>query len=153
MPTAYIGIGSNLGKKRDNCRKAIEMMAKEGLSIRALSSFYEMEPWGVKKQPAFVNMALMVETALKPKGLLKTLLRIEDKMGRVRDFMWGPRLIDLDILLYDEMVIEEPELQVPHPLMHERVFVLEPLAEIAPRLRHPVLKKTIKELLIELKAG
>jgi 2-amino-4-hydroxy-6-hydroxymethyldihydropteridine diphosphokinase len=150
MPIAYIGIGSNLGNRRENCEKAISLLIKKGIKITKRSSFYETEPWGMKDQPKFINMAVEVETLLKPEELLKTLKKIEIEIGRYRGKRWGPRVIDLDILFYNDMIIKTPELEIPHPLTQEREFVLKPLSEIAPDKIHPVLNKSIKELLAGL---
>lgn len=150
MSTVHIGIGSNLGDREQHCLKAIRLFSDKGVLVRRRSSMYETEPWGVKDQPRFVNMAIEGETALTPARLLEVLKMIEDEVGRVETFRWGPRVIDLDILLYDDLVMSTPELTIPHPRMHEREFVLRPLAEIAPDKTHPVLKKTVKELLSDL---
>jgi len=111
---------------------------------------YETEPWGERNQPRFINMAIEGETRLTPVRLLEVLKMIEDEVGRKETFRWGPRVIDLDILLYDDLVMDTSELIIPHPRMHEREFVLRPLAEIAPDKIHPVLKKTIRKLLCDL---
>ena len=147
MAVVYIGIGSNLGNKRDNCLKAVESLEKSGLRITKRSSLHETEPWGVKEQPKFINMAVEADTDLPPRELLLLLKKIEDAMGRERMTRWGPRIIDLDILLYNDLQMKEPDLQIPHPLMHERDFVLEPLSEIAPEKVHPVLSRKIRDLL------
>jgi 2-amino-4-hydroxy-6-hydroxymethyldihydropteridine diphosphokinase len=146
MPTVYLGIGSNLGDREDNCRKAIDLLMESGLKVVKKSSMHETEPWGVKGQPRFINMAVETETELRPREMLNVLKAIEKRMGRVEAERYGPRIIDLDILLYDSLVIDEPDLKIPHPLMHEREFVLKPLSEIAPDVVHPVLKKTIREI-------
>lgn len=150
MPIAYLGIGSNLGERRNNCLIALRLLAEKGVIIRKASSFYETEPWGIKEQPDFINMAAEVETDLPPDELLKVIKGIEREMGRKETFRWGPRIIDIDILLYNDMIYESADLRIPHPLMHEREFVLEPLSEIAPERVHPLLKKTIIELLRSL---
>ncbi|MHB8174010.1 MAG: 2-amino-4-hydroxy-6-hydroxymethyldihydropteridine diphosphokinase [Nitrospirota bacterium] len=145
---AYIGLGSNLGDRAGNIKKAVQLLEKSpGIKVVKLSPFYETEPVGDVPQGKFINAAAEVYTALFPLGLLALCRGIEDALGRVRTVKWGPRTIDLDILLYDEEVIETGELAVPHPLMHEREFVLKPLSDIAPDAYHPVLRKTVLELL------
>ncbi|NWF98975.1 MAG: 2-amino-4-hydroxy-6-hydroxymethyldihydropteridine diphosphokinase [Nitrospirae bacterium] len=151
MSTVYLGIGSNLGDRVDNCKRAIELLKEEGIIIQKESSIYETEPWGVKEQPIFVNMVIEAETVMEPFDLLRVLKNIEKKMGRKETFHWGPRIIDLDILLYDNMVINNEKLNIPHKNMHERYFVLKPLSEIAGDIRHPVLQLNIKELLQRIK--
>ncbi len=146
MAIVYVGIGSNLGDRERNCLRAIELMEERSLKVNRRSRMYETEPWGVKDQPRFINMAVSVETALDPRKLLGLLKDVEKLMGREETGRYGPRIIDLDILLYDSLVVKEPGLEIPHPLMHEREFVLVPLADITPDTVHPVLKKTIREL-------
>jgi 2-amino-4-hydroxy-6-hydroxymethyldihydropteridine diphosphokinase len=146
MATVYIGIGSNLGDREGNCLRAIELMEERGLEVKGRSRTYETEPWGVKDQPRFINMAVSVETELAPQKLLSLLKEIEKLLGRTETVRYGPRTIDLDILLYDTLVVKEGDMEIPHPLMHERDFVLVPLAEIAPEAVHPVMGKTIREL-------
>mgnify|MGYP001044482987 CR=1 FL=1 len=150
MAIAYIGIGSNLGNRQKNCLRAIELLEKRGIIVKKKSSMYETEPWGVKDQPQFINMALEVETELEPHELLRTLKDVEREVGRGVTFKWGPRIIDLDILLFNDLFLREDNLQIPHPLMHERDFVLKPLCEIAPERIHPLLKVSICDLLQEL---
>ncbi|MGB9716249.1 MAG: 2-amino-4-hydroxy-6-hydroxymethyldihydropteridine diphosphokinase [Thermodesulfovibrionales bacterium] len=141
MAIAYIGIGSNLGNRQENCIHAIDLLEKNGITVKKRSSMYETKPWGMKDQPDFINMALEIETDLDPKELLKILKNIEKEIGRKESFKWGPRVIDLDILLFNDLILSEDDLKIPHPLMHERNFVLKPLCEIAPDKIHPVLKK------------
>jgi len=150
MSTAYIGIGSNLGKRQENCLRAIELIEKKGILVKKRSSLYETEPWGVKDQPLFINMSIEVVTDFKPLEFLHVLKDIERETGRKESGRWGPRVIDLDILLFDDIVMEEDGLTIPHPLLHERDFVLRPLHEIAPNATHPVFKMTIHELLHRL---
>ncbi len=150
MPIAYIGIGSNLGKKEENCEKAITLLIDNGIKVFNRSSMIETEPWGVKEQPRFINMAVEIETCLEPGELLSLLERIESELGRRPGIRWGPRVMDLDVLLYSDLIIKTPELEIPHPGTYDRNFVLRPLAEIAPDKVHPVLKKSIKELLGEI---
>jgi len=151
MSTVYIGIGSNLGDRHKNCLRAIELLRQNGLLVTKQSSMHETEPWGVTEQPEFVNMAVEAETELAPIKLLEMLKKIEKDMGRQDTIRWGPRIIDLDILLYDNIILRTDSLTIPHPLMHEREFVLEPLSEIAGDLIQPVLKKSIADLLKETK--
>jgi 2-amino-4-hydroxy-6-hydroxymethyldihydropteridine diphosphokinase len=151
LATAYIGIGSNLGDRLGYIREAIAKLEQsQEIEIRGTSSVYETEPVGHKEQPCFLNAVLELNTALEPVNLLEHLLGIENQMGRKRDRARGPRNIDLDLLLYDDVVINSDELTLPHPRMHQRRFVLVPLAEIAPKVVHPSLKKTVEELLEQL---
>lgn len=146
MAIAYISIGSNLGDREENCRQAIKLIEKNGIAVRKQSRMYETEPWGVKDQPKFINMAIEAETDKKPEELLRVLEEIEKEIGRTETVKWGPRVIDLDILFYDDLILKTQDLEIPHPLMHERAFVLKPLCEIAPDKRHPVTEKTVKEM-------
>jgi 2-amino-4-hydroxy-6-hydroxymethyldihydropteridine diphosphokinase len=144
--TVYLSLGSNVGDSEANLRTAIEKLAELGRVI-AVSSFYETEPVEFTAQPWFLNCAVAISTELMPKQFLSRILAIEQKMGRRRSQPKGPRNIDIDILLFGNAVIHTPQLDVPHPAMHERRFVLEPLAEIAPDVRHPILKRTTREQL------
>ncbi len=147
---AYIGVGSNIGDSKAQCLQAIAALAEAGAVVRA-SSLYITEPVGYREQGDFINAAAAVETRLPPADLLKVCNAIEDRMGRQRTIRWGPRTIDLDILLYGDAVVNLPGLVGPHPLLAERRFVLLPLAEIAPGAIHPVLNKSVLQLLQELK--
>jgi len=150
MATACIGIGSNLGDRQAHCQDAINRLRTAGCTILKVSSFIETEPWGLSNQPPFLNGAVLIETGLTPHELLKLLLSIESDLGRIRTERWGPRTMDLDILLYDNVILRSEALSIPHPHLHERTFALEPLAEIAPDMIHPVLNKTLVSLLQEL---
>lgn len=144
----YLGIGSNLGDRKKNISSAFEALDKEkNISPVRISAIYETEPEYVKNQPKFLNCAAEISTLLLPAGLLKLLKEIEKKLGRTKGELWGPRVIDLDILLYGSLIVDQPGLRIPHPRFEERIFVLLPMAEIAPDLRHPVSGKTMKELL------
>lgn len=148
MSVAFIGLGSNMGDKIANVKKAIEELGKiPGNEVLAISSLYKTEPVGDIEQDWFINAAAKIETALSPQRLLKTLLDIEKDMGRVREIKWGPRIIDLDILLYDDLILEEEGLIIPHPYLHERGFVLAPMAEIAPDVIHPRLMRGMSQLM------
>ncbi len=152
---AALALGSNLqsrfGDREANLREAIRRIGSIG-RVRAVSRFHDTSPVGVVEQPRFLNGALLLETTLRPEGLLDALLLIEREMGRDRAAAVdkGPRVIDLDLLLYGEEVVSSPRLRLPHPAMHTRGFVLEPMAEIAPEMVHPVLRQTIAELLDRL---
>ena len=150
--TVYIALGTNLGDRLANLRGAIEAMPPE-VRVLAESHVYETPPWGYEDQPAFLNMVLKAETSLEPETLLKYLKQIEVELGREQNFRWGPRLIDLDILFYDDLVIDSPPLVIPHPRLHERAFVLVPLADVAPDLVHPVFQRSISDFLTELETG
>lgn len=146
MSISYIGIGSNLGNRQENCLHAVEILEKRGIKVQKKSSLYETEPWGVKDQPPFINMVVQIDTTLKPNDLLILLKDIEREIGRQDSFLWGPRIIDLDILLFNSLVLKENNLQIPHPYLHEREFVLRPLNEIAPDVIHPVFHMSIVKL-------
>ena len=139
MPRAYVGLGANLGKREETLDRAIELLREaKGVAVVAVSQLRETDPVGVPEQPPFLNGAAAVETTLSPRELLDALLGIERELGRVRDgTRWGPRKIDLDLLLYADDVVVEPGLRVPHPRLHERRFALEPLADLDPELRIP----------------
>jgi len=146
----YIGIGSNLGNREKNCLDALKILEKKGIVVKKKSSLYETSPWGVTDQPRFMNMVVEVETELEPHKLLRTLKDIERQVGRGETFKWGPRIIDLDILLFNDLFLRNDILQIPHPLMHKREFVLKPLCEIASDKIHPLLKVRIRDLLEKL---
>ena len=145
---AYLSLGSNLGDREKNLDEAIRHLNEEVGVVFVCSSFYETEPWGFDSERLFLNMAVGLNTLLDPFGLLDTCKRIEREMGRLQSTREGyeDRLIDIDLLFYSDRVIKTPLLELPHPKLHLRRFVLDPLAEIAPKLRHPELGKTIEEL-------
>ncbi|MBC5643450.1 2-amino-4-hydroxy-6-hydroxymethyldihydropteridine diphosphokinase [Parabacteroides sp. BX2] len=149
MAIAYLALGTNIGNKRRNMITAAALLAERVGDVLALSGFYETEPWGFQSENTFLNAALQLETALSPLELLKATQEIEIEMGRTQksNGAYHDRIIDIDILLYDDLVLQTPELTLPHPLMHERLFVMEPLAEIAPNVIHPVFKKPVISLL------
>lgn len=146
MDKVFISIGSNLGSKEDYCRKAIVEVGKFAKNIK-LSSLYETKAVDKVDQPNFINCAIEIETELSPQKLLAELNRIEQKLGRVRHERWGPRTIDLDIIFYGDLVLEEPHLIIPHPRAHLREFVLEPICEIDPNFIYPGLEVPVLEIL------
>jgi len=153
MATVYLGLGSNIGNKRRNLITASALLAERAGDIPALSAIYETEPWGFESENSFMNSALILETELFPEALLEVITQIEKELGRVEKSVkqqYKDRVIDIDILFYDNDVIDTQSLTIPHPLIAQRSFVLEPLMEIAPFLKHPVLNKTILELYNEL---
>jgi 2-amino-4-hydroxy-6-hydroxymethyldihydropteridine diphosphokinase len=148
---AYIGLGANIGEPRQQLTEALALLtATEEVEVVKVSSFYLNPPLGPPDQPWYVNTVAQLRTRLSPEDLLRVLHRIERDLGRVRREHWGPRLIDLDLLLYNGEIISGPNLWLPHPEMHRRSFVLAPLAEIAPQAWHPALEKTAAKLLEEL---
>jgi len=153
---AYISVGSNLGQKLDNCRKGIASLTRcTDIRLIAQSSIYRTEPVDYQDQDWFVNYVVKIETVLEPLALLDGLKSIEDAAGRTRNSVrFGPRVLDLDIIFYDEMVMDHPRLVIPHPRMHKRRFVLKPACDIDPHIIHPVFHRTVQLLLEDLdKAG
>ena len=133
MTLAYVGIGANLGPREETLRRAVELLGRaDGVEVVGVSELRETDPVGVVDQPPFLNGAVSVETTLSPRALLDLLLEIERSLGRVRGERWGPRVVDLDLLVYGNEVVDEPGLHVPHPRLHERRFALEPLARLEP---------------------
>ena len=151
MANVYLGLGSNLGDRKENLEKSIEALDNfEEIEVTNRSSILETEPYGKTDQPEFMNMCVEINTRMSPLSLLETVLGIEHSLGRVREEVWGPRIIDIDILLYEDLDLELDDLSIPHKEMHLRSFVLEPLAEIAPDVKHPTLDKLVIELKEEL---
>ena len=147
MNTAYLSLGSNIGNRQDWLQQAIKQIGTKCGTILKSSSFYETAAWGINAQPAFLNMVLALQTNLSPIELLNEILTIEISLGRKREIKWGARTIDIDILFYDQTILELPNLVIPHPYLHERRFTLVPMAEIAPAFIHPAFNQTITQLL------
>ncbi len=147
--TTYLSLGTNQGDQAANLQAALDALAPQ-VTLLAVSPIYQTPPWGVTDQPDFLNLAVQAETALPPLDLLQHLKQIEAQVGRTASYRWGPREIDIDILLYDDLILESEILTIPHPRLHERAFALLPLADLNPNLSHPVLGRTIAQLLVEL---
>lgn len=145
----YIALGSNLGNRLSNLKNAISNFTPQ-MDVKKKSPVYETPPWGYADQSAFLNQVVMVETYLEPEDLLGHLKRLETVLGREPSFQNGPRLIDLDILFYDDIIVDSPPLVIPHPRLHQRAFVLVPLNDIAPDLVHPLFAKSISEMLLDI---
>ena len=148
----YLALGTNLGDRLANLRQAIAALTPQ-MEVKAKSQVYETPPWGYEDQPRFLNQVVQAKTYLDPEPLLKHLKRLEVALGRQESFRNGPRLIDIDILFYDDLIVDRPSLVIPHPRLHERSFVLLPLMDIAPDLVHPVSQKSVRELAAECDAG
>lgn len=146
MHFVYLSLGTNLGNRSENLQKGIKKLQSIGKIIKQ-SSVLETKAWGKTDQPDFLNQVVLIETKLSPQELLKECQKIETELGRIRVEKWGARTLDIDLLFYDKLILNTLKLKIPHPLLPERLFVLEPLAEIAPDLIHPLLKKNIKTLL------
>jgi len=149
MHPVYLALGSNLGNRSENLRSAIKNLGK-GVKVIKCSQVYETPPWGYEDQPKFLNQVIEVETNLAPSELLEYVKEVEGSIGREKTFRYGPRSIDIDILFYDDMVIDSPPLVIPHARISERAFVLNPLADLAPDFLHPVLGETVLGLLAKV---
>ena len=148
MNNVYLLIGGNVGNRLQNLRHAVDQLSSWGTVVQH-SSIYETAAWGKTEQPSFLNQALEYQTDLAPQALIRTILQIEEEMGRRRTEKFGPRIIDIDILFFNSEIVQEPHLTIPHPEIQNRRFALVPMAEIAPQLIHPLMHKTIRQLLQE----
>ncbi len=147
---AFLGLGSNIGDRAGNLDSALKLLSEaDGIQVLKVSSYHETAPVGYIEQPDFINAVVKICTDLGPKRLLDTCMQIEKKLKRSRDIKWGPRTIDIDILLIGDLILCDKDLTIPHPFMHEREFVLKPLCEISSDVVHPILNKTIDEIVIE----
>lgn len=149
MNQSILVIGGNLGPREQHLREAVDLIHAEAGPVRKASALYETAPWGKVEQPGYLNQALLIETTLEAPALLEKLLDIEHRIGRIRREKWGARVIDIDIIFYNDAIIQTPALKVPHPQVQHRRFVLVPIVEIAPGWMHPVLKKNMTQLLAE----
>jgi 2-amino-4-hydroxy-6-hydroxymethyldihydropteridine diphosphokinase len=152
MAITYLALGTNLGDRIANLRLALDAFPPD-IVVRSQSRIYETPAWGYEEQPSFLNMVVKGETGLSPGALLARLKVLERDLGRTPTFRWGPRVIDIDILFYDEITLDSPDLTIPHPRLHERAFVLVPLSDLAPDLVHPRLGNTIRQLLAQVDAS
>jgi len=150
--TVYLALGSNLGDRLANLKQAIDSLTPQ-MEVKAKSSVYETLPWGYEDQPKFLNQVVKAKTYLDPEPLLKHLKRLEVALGRQASFPNGPRLIDMDILFYDDLILNTSSLVIPHPRLHERGFVLLPLMELSPDLVHPLIKKSVREMVAGCDVG
>lgn len=152
LHTIFLGLGANVGDKKANIKKAVELLKGKITNI-IVAPIYETKPWGFKEQDNFLNTAIKGNTYLSPLELFKFVKDVEKKVGRVERFKWGPREIDIDILFYDNLVYKDSDLNIPHPYLHERDFVLKPLMDLDPDFVHPVLKKAISKLYKSLRGN
>ncbi|RYY22450.1 MAG: 2-amino-4-hydroxy-6-hydroxymethyldihydropteridine diphosphokinase [Chitinophagaceae bacterium] len=149
MHKVYLLIGGNMGNREENLDKAVKLLVERAGSVTGLSAVFETAAWGITDQPSFLNQAVAIDTTLSPDQLLQTVLEIERALGRIRKQKNGPRIIDIDILFYDDLIIQQKHLTVPHPEIQNRRFALAPLQNLAPEFVHPVFRKSISELFDE----
>jgi dihydroneopterin aldolase/2-amino-4-hydroxy-6-hydroxymethyldihydropteridine diphosphokinase len=150
MSIAFVALGSNMGDRKNYIKIAIDALGNKGVTILKESRIYETEPYGYEQQDKFLNGVIKIETQMTPNELLNTLLEIENDIGRIRTIKWGPRVVDLDMIFYENQIVDEVNLRIPHPDMHNREFVLKPICDIEPNFEHPIFKKTMLKLYEEL---